>query len=312
MKNKIVAITPSPALDLGGIVNDLKPNEKSYVHDETRSPGGNAVNAARILTRLKIPVVATGFLGGSTGREIKSLLDKEGVKNKFVSIEGHSRINVTVSNRTDHMQTRLTFPGPKISHIEKKELFDLFERQNGISFLLIGGSLPPGLKIQDILHLMKIANEKKIECIIDCPSNVLRHLINGNPLLIKPNLSEFQELTGSRAKAIQSVQKEAQELLRKVSYVCVSSVEGGALLLTRNATYFGRIPKIKVKSTVGAGDSMVGAMVAQLFKKATSESDVLRWGLAAAAATLAEPGTAFGRASEIRRLFTKTLVSKIK
>lgn len=54
---------------------------------------------------------------------------------------------------------------------------------------------------------------------------------------------------------------------------------------------------------------MVGAMVAQLYKKNKSDADILRWGLAAAAATLAKPGTAFGSAHDIYRLYNKTKVS---
>lgn len=309
MKNYVFTMTPSPTLDLGGVVDNLKPNEKSYVHDETRSPGGNAINAARILTRLKIPVLATGFLGGSTGQEIKHLLDGERVKNNFVKIEGHSRICVTVSNKTDHRQTRLTFPGPDISINEKERFFRVLKNQEGISFLVVGGSLPKGLRLTDIIRMMRLARKRKIECIIDCPGNILRELVTERPFLIKPNLTEFQEMSGTLVKSIVSVQKEARKFLDRVPYVCVSSVEGGALLVTRHNSYFGRTPKVKVKSSVGAGDSMVGAMVAQLHKKNTSGEDILRWGLAAAAATLAQEGTAFGSAHEIRRLYKKTKVS---
>jgi len=52
--------------------------------------------------------------------------------------------------------------------------------------------------------------------------------------------------------------------------ICVSSVEGGALLVTRNGSFFGRAPKISIHSSVGAGDSMVGAMIAQLYKGSVS------------------------------------------
>ncbi len=312
VKDYILTITPSPALDLGGVVDNLRPNEKSYVHDETRSPGGNAVNAARILTRLKIPVLATGFLGGSTGEEIKKLLDEEGVKNNFLKIKGNSRICVTVSNKTDNKQTRLTFPGPHISQQEKVRLIRLVENQKNISLLLIGGSLPPGMRQDDILRLMKEAKKQKIQCIVDCPGNILRTLITERPMLIKPNITEFQELTKSHAKTVSEVCKHAQKLLEKVPYVCVSSVENGALLMTRDNSYFGRIPKIKIQSTVGAGDSMVGGMVAQLYKNNTSGEDILRWGLAAAAASLAQPGTAFGNAKDIKHYYKMTTVKKIQ
>lgn len=312
MRDYVVAFTPSPSLDLSGTVDRLRPNEKSYVFDEVRSPGGNAINAARILTRLHTPVLAIGFLGGSTGEEIKHLLEQEGVKNEFVRIKGHSRICVTVSNRADHRQTRLTFPGPMIREIEEKDLLSLLGKRKGNSFLIIGGSLPPGFHPSDVVKVMRAAKKNGIKCIVDSPGKVLQKLIVAEPFFIKPNLSEFQELMQVNVKTIGSIRRLAQTLLKKVPYVCVSSVEGGALLMSRDETYFGRIPKVKVKSSVGAGDSMVGAIVAQLYRENFAGGDLLRWGLAGAAATLEQPGTAFGSASRIHRLYKSTKVELVK
>ncbi|OFZ28324.1 MAG: hypothetical protein A2622_04270 [Bdellovibrionales bacterium RIFCSPHIGHO2_01_FULL_40_29] len=312
MKPYVFTFTPSPTLDLGGIVEQIKPNEKSYVHDQTKSPGGNGVNAARILTRLRIPTVASGFIGGSVGEEIKFLLNQENVKNEFVSIKGHSRICVAVSNRKDHQQTRLTFPGPEILSSEKLTLFKLIEKNNGIEILIIGGSLPDGFRISDVKKIMRISQKRNIPCIVDCPGKILRELLLERPHFIKPNLAEFHEITDSKVKSIRSVHWKAKKLLTKVPYVCISSVEGGALLVTKNGAYFGRIPRVKVKSTVGAGDSMVGAMAAQFFLKNKSDHDILRWGLAAAAATLSHPGTAFGTGQEIQNLYKKTRVESLR
>jgi 1-phosphofructokinase family hexose kinase len=308
MEKHVFAITPNPALDLSGDVENLKANEKAYVLSELRTPGGNAVNAARILARLKIPVLATGFLGGSTGEEIKCLLNEEKVRNKFVRIDGHSRISVTVLNKANSQQTRLSFLGPNIKAREREQLFKVFEGDRRVSLLVLGGALPKGFRSTDIIHFMRLAKKRGIESIIDCPASVLRNIVPSRPLLIKPNLDEFQELTRSNVRSRISVLKEARKMLKLVPYVCVSSVEGGALLVTRDGSYFGRIPKTKIKSTVGAGDSMVGAMAAQFHIGMRSGAELLRWGLAASAATLAHSGTAMGGAREIRRNYKVTSV----
>jgi len=96
MRKVVCTITPNPALDLSGIVDSIKPNEKNYIRNEQRYPGGNAINAARILKRLGVPVVASGFLGGSTGNEIFQLLKAEELKQHFIQIKESSRINITV------------------------------------------------------------------------------------------------------------------------------------------------------------------------------------------------------------------------
>ncbi|MGE5087275.1 MAG: 1-phosphofructokinase family hexose kinase [Bacillota bacterium] len=311
MQKIVFTITPNPALDLSGVVKELKPNEKVYVYDEQRAPGGNSINTARILNRLKIPVVASGFLGGSTGGEIENLLEKEHLKHRFIKVAESSRVNVTVSNVSDHLQTRLSFPGPHIKRSEKQRLFDLVAKQRQMSMLVLGGSLPKGFGPADMLHVMKLAHVRGIGCVVDCPGDVLSQVIKGKPRLIKPNLEEFQILTRSRVSSLRAVHKKCQELLSDVEMICVSSVEEGALLVTRKGSFFGRIPRITVRSSVGAGDSMVGAMVAQLYQGQLAGESILRWGLASAAATLRHSGTKLGQASEIRSLSKKIKINEV-
>tara|TARA_B110001454_G_C12723220_1_gene435914 strand:+ start:1429 stop:2367 length:939 start_codon:yes stop_codon:yes gene_type:complete len=312
MKKKIFTITPNPALDLSGFVKDLKPNEKSYVYNAVRSPGGNSINSARILSRLKATVVLSGFLGGSTGDEINFLMKKENLNTEFIQIKRPSRINVTVGNELNHNQTRLSFPGPKVSASEKSKLFRLYEAQKNISFLLLGGSLPNGFTSKDIVYLLKISHRKNIKAVVDCPGEILRAVIQAKPFLIKPNLEEFQEFTGSHVKSIGSVIEKAKRYLNDVQYICVSSVEGGTLLVGQKNIYFGKVPNIKIKSTVGAGDSLVGAMVYELNKNYVDESQVLKRGLAAAAATLFEPGMNLGSRNEISKMYQKVKIQKIE
>lgn len=311
-KSHVITFTPNPTLDLGGVVDNLIPNEKCYVYDQTKSPGGNAINAARILTRLGVPTLATGFLGGSIGQEIKSLLDDEGVKSKWIPIKGHTRLSVIVSNKHDHQQTRLSFPGPKISASEKKALFKFIEKDKHLAGLLIGGSLPSGFSTADIAKLVRTMNKRGIRCVVDCPGKVLRDVYKAKPFFIKPNLTEFQEMIGSKCESLSDVRKEAEKLLEHITYICVSSVEGGALLIGKDRAFFGRIPEgVVVKSTVGAGDSMIGAMAAQVFRGNRTVDDILRWGLAAAAATLSHVGTAAGTTQEMKRLYQQTRVTAI-
>ena len=119
---KVYAITPNPALDLNGDTKKITPNEKNYILRESRFPGGNAINNARILSRLNCPVSVSGFLGGATGDQLENLLDAEKMHTDFVRIAKDTRINVTISNRSTHKQNRFSFPGPPIQTLEKKLL----------------------------------------------------------------------------------------------------------------------------------------------------------------------------------------------
>ena len=84
------------------------------------------------------------------------------------------------------------------------------------------------------------------------------------------------------------------------------------MLLSSQGAWFGRVAPIKPKSTVGAGDSMVGAMAARLYKEGGQVSgDLLRWGLAAAAATLTTAGTELGSKQAIMDFYGRIEIKSL-
>lgn len=317
----IMTLTPNPTLDLSGSVDQMIPNEKNYVSSEARYPGGNGINVARLLTRFGIPVIATGFLGKSVGSEVGSLLDHEDVKHNFVNIKGHTRISVTVSNEKTHQQTRLSFPGPKILSSEIQSLTRRIARIPKSSMLILGGSFPPGFKLSDANRLIKATQKRRIPVVVDIPGHLLRQINLDGVIFIKPNLIEFQDLVGSKVKSVSTIGRAAQKLAQKVSLVCVSSVNGGALLASRDFVWFGIPPKIKVRSTVGAGDSMVAGFAAELWRRKLSTEmcnddsllpELLRHGLSAAAATISAPVTELGSPMAARKFFEEIVIRKLR
>jgi 1-phosphofructokinase family hexose kinase len=311
----IITFTPNPALDVSGTVSELVPNEKSYVSNEVRYPGGNGINAARIAHRLGAEVLATGFLGGSAGEELSNLLRLESIPQHFIKIQARTRTNVTISLDSSHEQTRLSFPGPKIKRKEFTQLMNFLEYSLP-SLLIIGGSLPVGITASSIKKIVRGHAQKGIPVFLDVPGVLLKNVISSKPFFIKPNLTEFQGMTGKKVTKINDVLKEARKLSHLVTLQCISSVEGGALLVTKEHAWFGKIPKIVVRSTVGAGDSMVGAMAHAFVKGDRASSEVLcekmlRWGLAAACATLSNKGLTMGSRSSIKEFYSRIIIKKI-
>ena len=308
----IYTVTFNPALDVGGTVEKIIPNEKSYVFDEIHHPGGNGINAAIIIHRLGSDVKATGFLGGTNGAEIKRLLDEEKLKSSFIKISGNTRMNITVSSRKTHKQTRLSFAGPKIKVDEFKKLCSFLNKIKKNDLVLIGGSLPPGITSQHIKKIVKDLKNKKILCMVDMPGKILSEIISAKPYFIKPNLIEFQELVGKKVKSIKTILPIVRQLNELVPLICVSSVDGGAILVTKDEAWFGKIPKVKILSTVGAGDSMVGAMATKLAaNKDVQVEELLRLGLAASCATLTNEGMVLGSKQMITKYLSRILIKRI-
>ena len=308
----IYTVTFNPALDVSGVVEEIIPDEKCYVNNEIKCAGGNGINAGIVASRLGAKVLLTGFLGGVNGQEIRRLLNEEKNICRFISIENETRMNVTISNLQTNKQTRLSFPGPRIHKLEWSRLrsyLEGLESRNRI--MIIGGSLPPGVSSSMVNSLVRDLSAKGFYVMVDMPSQNLKRIIKAKPDFIKPNLKEFQELTHSRVYKKASVIKMIRGLLDYVPLICVSSVEGGAILASKDEAWFGITPKLSIRSTVGAGDSMVGAIATELIKPEYRLNRALQLGLAASCATLTEPGLTLGQKSSIEKFFTKIKIQKL-
>ncbi len=64
----ILTVTPNAALDVTYDVTSLMPRATNRVRAVRHRAGGKGVNVASVLTGLGVPVTATGFRGGRTGR----------------------------------------------------------------------------------------------------------------------------------------------------------------------------------------------------------------------------------------------------
>jgi len=328
---RVYSITPNPSLDLNGKAEKITPNEKNYIRDEARFPGGNAINAARILSRLNHSVSISGFVGGATGDQVKKLLDIEKMHTDFVRIKNDTRINVTVSNLATHKQTRFSFPGPKIQASEKILLAKNASNKKQGNLFILGGSFPPNFLVKDAKAILKKAHQNKIATIIDVPSTLLKTILHSRPLMIKPNLSEFEEFIEKKPRDLGQIICEARKLLNFCPIICISSVNKGVLLVTENANYLAQGPQITAKSSVGAGDSLVGGMTAGMLNegfsyemffdsqgrttpqkiKHDSWHAILRLGMGAALATICQRGTELGSKTSISKYAKKIRIKEV-
>jgi 1-phosphofructokinase family hexose kinase len=320
----IYAVSVNPALDLSGHVSAIVANEKNYVHASRIDPGGNAVNAARVAHRLGGKPLLLGFLGGSPGLQLKQLLKKEGLQERFTRIEGSTRINVTVTNDANHQQTRLTFPGPSVKPSERRDLLKKFCELRKRGLVLLGGSACSDPSFYP--RLIQVAQKKNWGLILDIPSYDLKPLLNLGVkiLLIKPNQSEFEVLVGKKNLSYSQMIQESQTFSESVEMVCISLGGEGLLCIWRHRAWLIAPPKIKPRGTVGAGDSVVGALASFFAKQELSRVedfsaidialvlDAMRLGVAAGAATAMGEGTSLASASLVRALLKKTVVSELR
>ncbi len=322
---KIYTVTTNPALDLSGHVKKIIPNEKNYVSQTRIDAGGNAINAARIAKRLGAKPTLLGFLGGTPGDQLRDLLEAEDLDHQFTAIQGNTRTNLTVTNDEDHQQTRFTFPGPKVSHAEIADLIFTLKTLKSPGIIVFGGSTPGKCSQNFYPRLIRAALNATLKVVIDVPAQELKIILSaGLPqlFLMKPNLTEFEMLTKKKFKTHLEIAKTACRFLSKCEIICISLADKGVILVWNHQAWFIQAPHIHPRGTVGAGDSMVGAMVTQFAQNNSLHSPfcqkspslilhAIRLGVAAGAATATTEGTSLGKASLIRSLYAKTTTQQI-
>ena len=103
---------------------------------------------------------------------------------------------------------------------------------------------------------------------------------------------------------IECVDEAAREVIRKwkCEVVVVSMGAAGAMLVTKEIVMHTMPPAVKIKSTVGAGDSMVAGIVHSLSQNKTIE-EAVRYGVACGTAATMNPGTELCRKEDADHLY---------
>lgn len=250
------------------------------------------INVARAIAHLGGTATAIFPAGGATGEHLVALLADENVPVSTVDAKDWTRENLHVHVESSGEQYRFVMPGATLDDDEFRQLEEqVLEIESG-AILVISGSLPPGVKVEKLTQLISAAQKQGIRCIIDSSGDALTAaLALGDIELVKPNLKELSALVNRDLTQPDDVRKAAQELVQsgKARRVVVSLGPQGALGIDSEIAS-GCSSPVKSQSTVGAGDSMVGAMTLKLAQDASLE-EMVRFGVAAGSAATLNQGT---------------------
>lgn len=315
----IITLTVNPALDKSTSVNELEPEKKLRCASPTLEPGGGGINVSRAIKKLTGDSTAIYLAGGYTGKILFDLLEEENVSQLQIPTKSATRENfiVTVVNKatttTDH-QYRFGMPGEYIQEEEWKSCLNYIENLIEVpQYLIASGSLPTGIPVNFYAQLATICKNKGIRLVLDTTEEALMEALKVGVYLIKPNIHELSDLVGKSHKYITHDLQEslAKELIEKgMCEVVVASLgEKGAMLVANNVVEYVTPPTIHAKSTVGAGDSMVGGMVLALTRGCDLE-EVLKYGVACGTATTMQEGTKLCELEDVEEIFKGLRIKK--
>lgn len=308
----ILTVTVNPALDKNYIVPGFDPTGIHRVQTMSTVPAGKGVNVSRVLQALGVSTMATGFLGGLTGKQIEAGLKGAGVKHDFVRIRAESRLSILLLDADHEVHSEVIEPGPSIPPGAWKRLNKkILELAPKCSWVVFAGSPPPDTSPHIYFKLMEEVKALGIKVALDTRGPWLREGVLAKPDLIKPNWDEFQELVGPCYSTMQALDK-ARELVKEgLGMVVVSMGAKGALGVQTAGAYLVRqLPPIRLVSPVGSGDSLVAGILAKL-QEGKDFPDALRFGLAVASSNAAHFGAGVFDSIQVAQLEAEISVEKI-
>lgn len=302
-ENKILTLTVSPAIDKSTKFAGLVAEQKIRCETPHFDAGGGGINVSKAIARLGGNSLAVFTVGGASGELLQDLVKKEGIDFQTIKTESWTRENFIAVDTHTNAQYRFGMPGPTITEKESKEILKAIEEAKP-DFLVASGSLSPGLGDDFYEKVAAISRKIGSKLIIDTSGAPLERAIDEGVYLLKPNVGELAKLVKKESLEIDEVDDAAREIIRqgKCEVVVVSLGPQGAVLVTKDICEHIPAPPVQKKSTVGAGDSMVGGMVWAL-SEGKDLSEMLRWGVACGSAATMNEGTQLFTKQDAHKLF---------
>ena len=306
----IFTVTLNPAMDKTVVIGRFVPDAVNRVQQRRTDPGGKGVNVAVVARRLGLEAQCVGCMGEEGAERFAAMMDAEGLPHRFITIPGTLRTNTKVVSLDGSGVTELNEPGAALTADTLEQFFRLAEEAAGHSGMAVmTGSLPPGCPEGTYRTLIR---RMDVPCILDVGGRELMLGVKAGPLLVKPNIHELEAALGVRLSTRAEVVRGARKLLDLgAQNVLVSMGGDGAVMVTPEGAWYAPPVPVEVKSTVGAGDAMVGGVLAGLSEKPGDMRHALRWGTAAGAASVMTEGTQLIRPKDVAPLMERVQIQEV-
>jgi 1-phosphofructokinase family hexose kinase len=308
----ILTLTVNPAIDRNVLVDRLVFEDRTYILSTRESPGGRGINASCVIHSFGGKTRAIAVSGGKSGAKFQELLECCGYPVEVVPIRNPLRINLTITDKQG-LSVKLNEFGPAMSPSEVARLEKAVAARLPVAdWLLIFGSLPPGVPPRLYSKLVAMARERKVKTMLDTDGDALLEGVEAGPAVVSPNQQEAERLLGTAlitrthfldaAARIQAMGAES---------VILSLGSRGAVAAYRNHMIEVLAPHVDALCPIGSGDAMAAAFVWAISKK-NDFADALRWGVAAGTASARLPGVSFASLEQTKEIYKLVEVRAVK
>jgi tagatose 6-phosphate kinase len=281
----ILCIGPTPAAQRVMRFRKLTLDAVNRAVTTLDGAAGKSVNVAKVLKALGEQPVATGFLGGDRGEQLRSLLEAQGIEHDFVSVTARTRQCVTVIDESDGRVTELVEESRPVEPADYDKLMVVIHRRiNQARAVVMSGTLPHGGPASLYLQCVRAAHEAGVLSVVDAQGAALLEALAGGPGVVKPNRAELAATAGRTLEDEAAVASAMRDLCeRGAQRVVVTAGKAPALALDGNQFWRITPPGIAAVNPIGSGDAFAAGLVWRLLR-GDDLGEACRWATAAGAA----------------------------
>ncbi|MCI6153247.1 MAG: 1-phosphofructokinase [Fusobacterium perfoetens] len=283
----IYTVTLNPAVDYYLSMDKFIEGELNSLKDAYTLPGGKGINVSKVLKNFGVESITLGFIGGFTGEYIRKNIEEYGIQQDFVKIKEDTRINIKM--KTNEKESEISGKAPNISKEEYKIFLEKIKNIKSGDILVLSGSIPKSLPKDVYVEIIREL-PSGVKVIVDTRGDSLKDVLKEGVFLVKPNNHELEEFFGEKYFTDEEIIEAGKKLMKLGSEnVLISLGKDGSILITKNGVYRGNVPKGKLISSVGAGDSMVAGVLYGINRGEKIE-DVYKYGIASGSSTAFSEG----------------------
>ncbi len=258
---RVLTVTLNPALDLTVQLPALRLGEVNRSDNLQVHAAGKGLNVAQVLADLGHQLTVTGFLGEANAQPFEQLFAARGFADEFVRVAGETRSNIKLAEAGGRI-TDINGPGLEVGAAQRDELLARLELLvPGHELVVVAGSLPRGVEEPWFVELLQRLARLGARVALDTSGAALREGLALSPWLIKPNEEELAQARGLDPADARALADEARRLNARIEHVVMSQGAAGVSWFSPAAAWHAQPPKVRVVSTVGAGDSLLAGML---------------------------------------------------
>jgi len=266
----MIFLGTTPTVQRTMIFDRLQIDDVNRAKAVVQHASGKSINAVRVAKALGANPIATGFLGGDSGRFMRKYLDEKGIRHDFVEIASPTRLCVTVLDQATHTATELIEEhGPATAEETAALLQKVKTLLAGKKWITMSGSLAAGVPDSFYADCCALANQAWASVIIDARGEALLQALPHRPMVIKPNVFELSATVKIPIDGDASLKRAiAAATYLGATWVVVTTGKTGAV--ASDGKEFWRIipPPITAINAIGSGDAFAAGLTVALSRGA--------------------------------------------